>query len=69
MIRVVLADDHGTAAQDGEHRRHGGRDRGFLRGGDERLLAVADGPGEHGATGDDGSHERGEEGLRRRIHT
>ena len=33
-----------------------------------RLLAVADVPREHGSAGDDGSEDRGEERLRRRVH-
>ena len=45
----------------------GGTAGGWTTEGDG-LLAVADVPGQHRATGDDGADERGEERLQRRIH-
>ena len=65
----LVVDDDRAAAQHREHGRDPGRDDGLLDGGTAVLLAVADVPGEHGAAGDDGPDERGEERLRRRIHS
>ena len=67
--RVGVVDDDRAAAQ---HRQHGGHARRAPRapptGRTAVLLAVADGPRQHGAAGDDGPDQRREEGLRRRIH-
>ena len=65
-----LVVDHDRAAA--QHREHGGDADGDHRLLDRHrrvLLAVAEVPSEHRTAGDDGSDERGEKRLRRRIHS
>ena len=66
---VGVVDDHRAAAQHAEHGRDLGGYDGLVGDGRGGLLAVADVPGEHGSSGDDGSEDGGEERLGRRVHT
>ena len=50
------------------HTGHPGGDHGLRRRWAGLLLTVADVPRQHGASGNQGAHHRGEEDLRRRVH-
>ncbi len=66
---VVVVDHDRAAAQDGQHGGDTDGDHRLVDRLGRVLLAVAEVPGEHRTAGDDGSDERGEKRLRRRIHS
>ena len=66
--RVVAPDDDRAAAQHREHRGDALGHRGLVGVGHAALLALADVPREHAATGHQRTDQRGDERLRRRVH-